>query len=632
MEGAPRHPFTADVLRLEWFSAAGPQLLRCTDSTGGGRLQMTTPDWLILAGFLALSLGIGLRVSRRAGSDFSSFFLAGRSQPWWLLGVSMVATTFSTDTPNLVSDIVRRDGVLGNWTWWAFLLSGTLTVFLYARLWRRSGVSTDVEFYEIRYSGKAAAFLRAFRGAYLGLLFNVLVMAAVTLAATKIGSVMFGWSALQTIVVAASVTLAYSALGGLQGVLLTDLVQFAMAMVGSVAATVHILQLPQVGGLEGLLGHAEVRTKLAFWPSFESMGWSELAPVFLVPLLVQWWASYYPGSEPGGGGYLVQRMLSAKDETHALGATLLFNLLHYAVRPWPWILVALASMVVFPGLEDIQQRFPHIPPDVVRNDLAYPAMLTFLPPGLLGLVVTSLAAAYMSTMSTSVNWGSSILVSDVYRRFFRPQATERQLVWAGRLFTIALMALACAVSLMIESALGVFQILLQIGAGTGLLYLLRWFWWRVNATTEVVAMIASFSVALVMPLVGGGLDAWQQLLVGVALTTLCWLPCAYFGPATDDRKLVEFYRSIRPAGPGWGPVARKAGIAAGPSSGHSLTPPLVASALGSAAIYGFLFATGYMLYGQVSRAVVAIVLASVAGVALVRLWRRQVGRPGRLRF
>lgn len=584
---------------------------------------MTLPDWIILAGFLAVSLWIGLRVSGKAGSDFSSFFLAGRTQPWWLLGVSMVATTFSTDTPNLISDIVRRDGVLGNWTWWAFLLSGTLTVFLYAKLWRRSGVSTDVEFYEIRYSGRTAAFLRAFRGVYLGLLFNVLVMAAVTLAAIKIGSVMFGWSPYQTVVVAASVTLAYSALGGLQGVLLTDLVQFTMAMVGSVAATIHILRLPEVGGLEGLLGHPGVQTKLAFWPSLESMGWSDLAPVFLVPLLVQWWASYYPGSEPGGGGYLVQRMLSAKDEAHALGATLLFNLLHYAVRPWPWILVALASTIVFPGLEDIQQRFPHVPEDVVRNDLAYPAMLTFLPPGLLGLVVTSLAAAYMSTMSTSVNWGSSILVSDVYRRFFRPTASERQLVWVGRMSTVALMALACSVSLMIESALDVFRILLQIGAGTGLLYLLRWFWWRINATTEVVAMIASFSVALLMPLVGAGLDAWQQLLVGVALTTVCWLPCAYLGPVTDEATLVEFYRSIRPAGPGWIPVARKAGITSGTSVGQSLAAPLAAAVLASGAIYGFLFASGYMLYGQGTRAAVALTLSTLAGLALYRLWRRQ---------
>ena len=582
-------------------------------------MQLTTADWFIVGGFLALSISIGLRVSRSAGSDFTSFFLAGRRQPWWLLGVSMVATTFSTDTPNLVADIVRGNGVLGNWTWWAFLLSGMLTVFLYARLWRRSGVATDVEFYEIRYSGPTAAFLRAFRGVYLGLVFNVLIMAAVTLAAIKIGTVMFGWDPLQTVVVAASVTLVYSALGGLQGVLLTDLAQFAMAMIGSVAAAVHIVRLPEVGGLQGLLSSAAVQDKLAFWPSFETMSWTDLAPVFLIPLLVQWWAAYYPGSEPGGGGYLVQRMLSAKDENHALAATLLFNVLHYAVRPWPWILVALASMVVFPGLEDIQQRFPHVPEDVVRNDLAYPAMLTFLPAGLLGLVVTSLAAAYMSTMSTSVNWGSSILVSDVYRRFFRPDATERRLVWAGRLFTVLLMAFACTVSLLVESALEVFGILLQIGAGTGLLYLLRWFWWRVTATTEIVAMLASFSAALAMPFLGGSLDGWQQLLVGVALTTLCWLPCAFLAPQTDQATLVAFYRRIQPGGPGWAPVARVAGPDAG-SGNVSLSAPLVASLLGSVAIYAFLFATGYFLYGRLGMAVLSGAIASASGLALGRVW------------
>lgn len=594
-------------------------------------MHLSTPDWAILAAFLAFSLWIGLRVARAAGSNFSAFFLAGRRQPWWLLGVSMVATTFSTDTPNLVADIVRRDGVLGNWTWWAFLLSGTTTVFLYARLWRRSGVSTDVEFYEIRYSGRPAAFLRAFRGVYLGLVFNVLIMAAVTLAAIKIGTVMFGWSPLQTVVVAAGVTLAYSALGGLTSVLLTDLVQFSMAMIGSVAATVYILELPEVGGLDGLLGHPAVRDSLAFWPTAGAAHWSDLAPVFLVPLLVQWWASYYPGSEPGGGGYLVQRMLAARDEGHALGATLLFNLLHYAVRPWPWILVALASMVVFPGLDDLQQRFPHVPADVVRNDLAYPAMLTFLPPGLLGLVVTSLAAAYMSTMSTSVNWGSSILVNDVYRRFVSPGAGDGQLVWVGRAATVLLMAAACAVSFAIESALDVFQVLLQIGAGTGLLFLLRWYWWRINALTELVAMVASFGVALALPALDLGLRPWEGLVAGVALTTACWLPFAYLAPATDERTLIGFYRRIRPAGPGWAPVARKAGPAPAGSPAGSLVPPLAASALTAAAIYGFLFATGFVLYGRPLAAVLALLVAAAAGGLLGRVWRRSLHRnPGRM--
>ena len=589
-------------------------------------MQLSGWDWLIVGGFLALSLGIGLRVSRRAGSDFSSYFLAGRRQPWWLLGISMVATTFSTDTPNLVADIVRSNGVLGNWTWWAFLLSGMLTVFLYAKLWRRSGVSTDVEFYELRYSGRAAAFLRGFRGVYLGLVFNVLIMAAVTLAAIKIGSVMFGWSPVQTVLVAASVTLAYSALGGLQGVLLTDMIQFAMAMVGSIAATVYIVRLPEVGGLASLLEHAEVRSRLAFWPTFETANWSDLAPVFLIPLLVQWWAAYYPGSEPGGGGYLVQRMLSAKSEDHALGATLLFNLLHYAVRPWPWIVVALASLVVFPELGDIQRRFPHVAEQVVRNDLAYPAMLTFLPSGLLGLVVASLAAAYMSTISTSVNWGSSILVNDVYRRFAHKRATERELVWAGRWSTVLLMVAACLVSLAIESALGVFQLLLQIGAGTGLLYLLRWFWWRINAATELVAMVASFSVALLIPHLGAGLDTWQQLLVGVALTTLCWLPFAFFGPQTDDKTLLDFHRRIAPGGPGWTRIARLAGEPPSSQQESALAAPLAAACLGSITVYSALFSTGYLIYGQRAAGTGWGLVALLSGFTLSWLWSRHSKR------
>ncbi len=582
-------------------------------------MHLTTPDWMILASFLAFSLWIGLRVSRVAGSDFSAFFLAGRSQPWWLLGVSMVATTFSTDTPNLVTDIVRRDGVVGNWTWWSMLLSGMLTVFLYAKLWRRSGTLTDVEFYELRYSGKTAAFLRVFRGVYLGLVFNVVIMASVTLAAIKIGTVLFGWGPVTTVTLVAFVTLVYSALGGLRGVLLTDMAQFCMAMVGSVAATAYILRMPQVGGLQGLLGHEAVQERTAFWPSFETSGWGDLAPIFLVPLLVQWWAAYYPGSEPGGGGYLVQRMLSARDERHALAATLAFNVLHYAVRPWPWILVALASIVVFPELDDLQRQFPNVPETIVRNDLAYPAMLTFLPPGLLGLVVTSLAAAYMSTISTSLNWGSSILVNDVYRRFVNPAASDRRTVWVGRLCTVVLMAVACTVSFTLDSALRGFQILLQIGAGTGLIYLLRWFWWRVNAVSELVAMVASFTVALLMPALGGGLDSWQQLLAGVAVTTVCWLPFAMLGPGTAPDTLMAFYLKIRPAGPGWGPVRRALRTGGEAQSEECLVRPITAAGLAALATYSFLFATGTTLYGQAVHATLYWAVGIVSAFLLIRM-------------
>ena len=583
-------------------------------------MQLTALDWWILGAFFALSLGIGLYAARTAGNDFASFFLAGRRQPWWLLGISMVATTFSTDTPNLVADIVRSNGVFGNWTWWAFLLSGMLTVFLYAKLWRRSGVSTDIEFYELRYSGKTASFLRGFRAVYLGLLYNVLVMAAVSLAAVKIGSVMFGWSPLETLAIAAGAALIYSALGGLSGVLLTDMIQFAMAMVGSVWAAVYIVGMPEVGGLSGLLEHPEVRGRLAFWPTFDELTWEEAMPLFVIPLLVQWWAAYYPGSEPGGGGYVVQRMLSAKDENNAVGATLLFNLLHYALRPWPWILIALASLAVFPEVADMQRRFPHVEAQIMRNDLAYPAMLTFLPAGLLGLVVTSLAAAYMSTMSTMVNWGASILVHDVYRRFIDRAASEARLVWVGRAATAALMLCACALALTLENALQIFQILLQIGAGTGLLYLLRWFWWRINAQAELAAMISSFGVALAMQFfVGDALSGWLKLLIGVALTSVFWIGTALATAPTDERTLLAFYRKIRPGGPGWKPIAALAGGNGGGNA--ALAAPLLASALGSAAVYGFLFAAGFALYGDYAPAAAALAaVCSCCGVA--RLWRR----------
>ena len=584
-------------------------------------MQLTALDWWILGAFFALSLGIGLYAARTAGNDFASFFLAGRRQPWWLLGISMVATTFSTDTPNLVADIVRSNGVFGNWTWWAFLLSGMLTVFLYAKLWRRSGVSTDIEFYELRYSGKTASFLRGFRAVYLGLLYNVLVMAAVSLAAVKIGSVMFGWSPLETLAIAAGAALIYSALGGLSGVLLTDMIQFAMAMVGSVWAAVYIVGMPEVGGLSGLLEHPEVRGRLAFWPTFDELTWEEAMPLFVIPLLVQWWAAYYPGSEPGGGGYVVQRMLSAKDENNAVGATLLFNLLHYALRPWPWILIALASLAVFPEVADMQRRFPHVEAQIMRNDLAYPAMLTFLPAGLLGLVVTSLAAAYMSTMSTMVNWGASILVHDVYRRFIDRAASEARLVWVGRAATAALMLCACALALTLENALQIFQILLQIGAGTGLLYLLRWFWWRINAQAELAAMISSFGVALAMQFfVGDALSGWLKLLIGVALTSVFWIGTALATAPTDERTLLAFYRKIRPGGPGWKPIAALAGGNGGGNA--ALAAPLLASALGSAAVYGFLFAAGFALYGDYAPAAAAALAAVCSCCGVAWLWRR----------
>ncbi|MDA0379562.1 MAG: Na+:solute symporter [Bacteroidetes bacterium] len=583
-------------------------------------MHLSTLDWLIMGGFFAVSLLIGLSVSRRSGKDFRAFFLGDQSMPWWLLGISMVATTFSTDTPNLVTDIVRGNGADGNWTWWAFLLTGMLTVFLYARLWRRSGVLTDVEFYEIRYSGKIAAFLRGFRAVYLGIVFNIIIMASVTLAAIKIGSVMMGWTPLQTVVIAATITMIYSALGGFRGVVLTDMIQFAMAMVGSIWATIYVLNLPEVGGLGQLLQHENVRPALNFLPSFSSGSMEDLVPVFLIPIALQWWAAYYPGAEPGGGGYLAQRMLSARTEREAAGATLLFNILHYALRPWPWILVALASLVVFPDLASIAERFPHVPEQVVRNDLAYPAMLTYLPAGLLGLVVTSLAAAYMSTMSSQVNWGSSIVVNDLYHRFVNPTATEGEQVWAGRLATVVLMIVACTLALFLENALQVFNIILQIGAGTGLIFILRWFWWRINAEAELTAMIVSFIVAMVFTFTDGmGMPGWGQLLAGVLITTCCWVAAAYLFPSTDTETLQSFYRKIRPGGKGWTHIAASVGSDAS-EDGSDFPQAVLGMVFGAGMIYGTLFTTGYVLYGQTTPALITGVLALGCAVGLRRVW------------
>lgn len=590
-------------------------------------MQLNALDWTVMAVAFAIYLAIGLFVGKSAGKDFDHYFLSGRSMPWWLLGTSMVATTFATDTPNLVAGIVRRDGVFGNWVWWAFLLTGTTTVFLYAKLWRRSDVLTDVEFYELRYSGKPAAFLRGFRAVYLGLFFNVVIMANVTLAAIKIGGIMLGLTPLQTITLAAGVTVAYSMVGGLTGVLLTDLVQFIIAMVGSVWAAIYVCGLPQVGGLGKVLAHPNVAGKLSLIPDFQTVSPDLILTVFLMPLLVQWWSAYYPGAEPGGGGYVVQRILAARDERHAAGATLLFNLMHYALRPWPWIVVALCSLVVFPDLASLRQAFPRLDPRIVQEDLAYPAMLTFLPPGLLGIVVTSLIAAYMSTMSTQVNWGSSVLVNDVYRRFWRPAASQGELVWVGRLGTLGLMAVSCVIALVMQDAVSNFELMLQIGAGTGLLLLLRWFWWRINAAAEITAMCVSFGVAVILKLgPPTGLPGWQQMLLGVGLTTVSWMVVAWITPATDATCLREFYRRIQPGGPGWNRVlaeARAEGVELQASGARSDLPAaLAASVAATLGIWALIFAGGLAVYGRWPLAAACATWAAVCAAVVGANWKR----------
>ena len=586
-------------------------------------------DWLFVFAFFVISLVIGVVVSRRAGKSSSEFFLSGRNMPWWLLGVSMVATTFSTDTPNLVTDIIRQNGVSGNWVWWAFLLTGMLTVFVYAKLWRRSGVMTDIEFYELRYSGKTAAFLRGFRAIYLGVFFNVVVMAAVTLAAIKIGGVMLNLSPFQTILIAAVVTTFYSTLGGLRSVLIADFLQFGIAMFGAIMAAKISLQHEAVRGLANLLSHANVVEKLKFIPDFSNT--NLLVSVFIIPLAVQWWSVWYPGAEPGGGGYLVQRMLAAKNEKHAMGATLFFNVAHYALRPWPWIIVALCSIVVFPDLESLRAAFPHVDPSILRHDLAYPAMLTYLPHGLLGLVVASLIAAYMSTISTHLNWGSSYVVNDFYKRFIKPEATEKQLVFAGRISTVLLMVAACALAPFLENAKRAFDLILQIGAGTGLIFILRWFWWRINALSEITAMVVSFIIACYFEFVHTNiglapLESWQKLIVGVAITTTVWVVVTFITKAANDKTLFNFCRLVRAGGPGWKAVLQRAEAANVPiedtEEKWDVPYGIMCMVFGCLAVYSALFATGSWIYLHYTQAVVLTAVAVVSTVLLLKFWTK----------
>ena len=571
-------------------------------------------DWGIIAIFFMLSLGIGVWSSKKAGKDLESFFLAGKDMPWWLLGISMVATTFSTDTPNLVTDLVRQKGVSGNWAWWAFLLTGMLTVFVYARLWKRSDILTDIEFYELRYSGKAAAFLRGFRALYLGLVFNVLVMGAVSLAAVKFGEIVLGVPGWITLCVACSITLIYSALGGLKAVIITDFIQFIFAMVGSIWATIHILSLPEIGGLANLVSHENVVGKLSLFPDLSNPdAW---IPVLFIPLAVQWWASYYPGSEPGGGGYIAQRMFSAKDETHAMGATFLFNIAHYAIRPWPWILIALSSLIIFPELSDIQNAFPDLPADKLGHDIAYPAMLTLLPSGLLGIVSASLIAAFMSTMSTQLNLGASYLVNDFYYRFIRPDSSKKELVIIARIFTVVTIILGASLGLILKSAGQAFNLLLMIGAGTGLIYILRWFWWRINAYTEITAMASSLLVALYLNFSESDITSWVKIIIGVSLTTIIWVMTSFITPQESEDTLQNFVDKVNPGGPGWKNYNLNS------ESGAWFVPKgIFLMALGCTAVYGFLLSIGHLIYGNGLTGILLLVISFLAFFGIYKTWK-----------
>ncbi|MBP8800867.1 MAG: Na+:solute symporter [Kiritimatiellae bacterium] len=651
--------------------------------------KLTLLDIVIIIGFLVAVVGIGAAATRRASRSASDYFLSGRSMPWWLLGISMVACTFSCGTPNLVTDIVRNDGVAGNWVWWAFLLTGMLTVFVYAKLWRRSELDTDLGFYELRYSGRAAAALRGFRALYLGVFFNVMSLAIGSLAAIKIGQVIFGLSAVETLLWAGVGVGIYATLGGLTGSIWADFFQYAIAMIGAIAAAVYVVKADIGGtGVTTLAGLWErlPADKLCFFPSVEGGDTAALMTVLILPLAVQWWNVWYPGAEPGGGGYIAQRMLAAKDEKHAIGATLLFNFMHYAVRTWPWLVVALVSLVALPketpqqmarsqawltenaalvqtyrddkeavapdartevryhiaaarGHGALARAFPNVEDSFLRDDIAYPGMISRLPAGLLGLVVASLIAAHMSTVATHLNWGASYVVNDFYLRFLKPEATPRQQVRVARIATVFLLIAGSGAALLLQGAKGAFDVLLQVGAGTGLIYILRWFWWRINSWSEIAAMIISFLVAVLFKWVAEplGLESamreagllnimaysgWK-LVIGIAITTVGWLTVTYLTPPEDMSVLAAFCRKIRAGGPGWRKVEQWAAAQGEPISsddGRSDLPlGILCMMLGCAAVWGLLFAIGYVLYGKWVHASVLGVVTALATIWLMRL-------------
>ncbi|QMU63269.1 MAG: Na+:solute symporter [Flavobacteriaceae bacterium] len=575
-------------------------------------MNLEAIDYSIIIGFFMISLCIGLWVSKVSGKNTQEYFLSGRNMPWWLLGVSMVATTFATDTPGLVTELVRKQGVSGNWVWWAFLLTGMLTVFFYAKLWRKSGITTDLEFYELRYSGKSARFLRGFRAVYLGVVFNVITMAGVCLAGAKIAAILLGISQEETLIYASVIVVIYASLGGLRGVIITDFIQFIIAMVGSVWATAYIVNLPEIGGLTALLTHENIVGKLYMFPDFSNK--EAIIILCIIPLAVQWWSTWYPGAEPGGGGYVAQRMLAAKDEKNATWAMLFFNFAHYALRPWPWIIVGLASLVIFPNLESINVAFQNLPPDMQGHDVAYAVMMTYLPAGLLGMVITSLIAAFMSTISTQLNWGSSYIVNDLYGRFINKNATEKQKVIVGKITVVMLMLCAALFSFYLKSAKDVFDLLLQIGAGTGLLFILRWFWHRINPLSEIAAMAISFAIAVFFFINAKlktpwlEIEGYWQLIIGVMVTTAGWVCVTLCTKSTDKNTLAKFNTLIFEGGSKFKNI------------GYKITGFL----LGIIGVYSFLFATGNWIYGKTIAAVMLTICTIGCVFILNKIWKKVI--------
>ena len=612
-------------------------------------MKLVLLDWIIVIASLLICFVPALFFGKRAGSSTTEFFASGRSVPWWLAGLSMVATTFSSDTPNWVTQQVRQYGVAGNWQWWAFVLTGVSTVFFFARLWRRSGVMTDLEFYELRYSGKAASVVRGFRAVYLGLFFNCFIMGTVTLAACKIANILFAMPPWQTILVLGVLNVVFAAHSGLWGVLVIDMVQFVIKMTAVIAAAyfslvavarqtgagdsalaglhklVSVLGAQQVnyhGGSQPVLspidGHGQ--PILNILPNFAM---SDLAlMIFIMPIAIGWWANWYPGAEPGGGSYIAQRMLASKSEKDSLGGTLFFNLAHYVLRPWPWIITALCSIIIYPELKDIAASFPGADPRLIGHDSAFPAMLKFLPAGFVGLMVGGLIAANSSTILTHLNWGSSYLVHDFYRRFINTAAEERHYVNVGRACTVGLYVLAALLSLVLDSAQDAFEVLISIGAGTGLLYLLRWFWWRINATCEVVAMLSSFVISVVfftMKKTGHALPFAQTVIFSVVFTTICWVLAAFFSAPTSTERLITFYKKVYPAGPGWTKIREAAGVTAAEAARYSdnMGQATLGWISGCITIWSSLFAIGNFLYGRTQMALLLTGVFAVSGLTLL---------------
>ena len=594
-------------------------------------MRLAPIDLGIIAVSIIISFLPALFFYKRAGKNTTEFFTSGRAAPWWLVGVSMVATTFSTDTPNFVTDIVRQKGVSQNWLWWSFLLTGMLTVFFFARLWRRSEIVTDLEFYERRYSGRAATYVRGFRAIYLGLFFNCVIMGTVNLAAVKIANVVLGWPAWQTLLLCSIMTIFFASISGLWGVLVTDSLQFVITMSGTFVLAYYALQHPAVGGLDGLITKVDPKL-LGVMPDFND--WPTALAIFIIPITVQWWSVWYPGAEPGGGSYIAQRMLASKTETDALGGTLLFNVMHYALRPWPWIIVALCSTLVYPTLASIATAFTYADPKLIGNDIAYPAMLVLLPAGALGFLLAGMLASYRSTIETHLNWGTSYLVHDFYRRFVKSDASEQHYVLVGRITTALLMVVAALLTFVLSTAKESFDLILSIGAGTGLIYILRWFWWRINAWSEIAAMVSSFIVSItIFVTTKAGMDpiaaivpaGWHPelvtqwtLIITVLVSTISWLSVTYLTSPSDRPTLIAFYRLVRPAGPGWRRVRAEAGV--GPSP-DSMTVALGGWVLGCVFVYSALFGTGSFLYGKTSIGLAWSAVFVASGLGLIGVFR-----------